>query len=59
MKNIFKALTFKNSPSRGFTLHANPIHTGLLKGRYFYMDEMGIIRAKNDGPAGAEDEIVR
>lgn len=42
-----------------FTLNANPISTGLLKGRYFYTDESGIIRAKSDGPAGPNDEIIQ
>lgn len=41
-----------------FTLNANPTTTGLLRGRYFYMDESGIIRAKSGGPAGPDDEIV-
>ena len=41
-----------------FTLNANPTTSGLLKGRYFYMDESGIIRAKSDGQAGPNDEIV-
>ena len=41
-----------------FTLNANPTTSGLLKGRYFYMDESGIIRGKSDGPAGPTDEIV-
>jgi len=42
-----------------FTVNANPIHTGLLKGRYFYMDEGGTIRANANEPAGPEDEIIR
>lgn len=42
-----------------FTINANPTSSGLLKGRYFYTDEGGIIRAKSDGPAGANDEIVQ
>lgn len=41
-----------------FTLNINPLTSGLLKGRYFYMDEAGIIRAKSDGPAGPTDEIA-
>jgi general secretion pathway protein G len=41
-----------------FTVHVNPIHTGLLKGRYFYLDESGEIRARIDGTAGSNDEIV-
>ncbi len=42
-----------------FSVNANPTSTGLLKGRYFYMDESGIIRSKSGGPAGPDDEIVR
>lgn len=42
-----------------FTLNANSVAGGLLKGRYFYMDETGTVRAKKDGPAGPGDEIVR
>lgn len=41
-----------------FTINANPLPQALFKGRYFYTDETGIIRAKKDGPAGPEDEIV-
>lgn len=41
-----------------FTLNANPTSSGLLKGRYFYMDESGTIRAKTGGAAGPTDEIV-
>jgi prepilin-type N-terminal cleavage/methylation domain-containing protein len=42
-----------------FSVNANPTSTGLLKGRYFYMDESGIIRGKSDGPAGPDDEVVK
>lgn len=42
-----------------FTINANPISSGLLRGRYFYTDESSIIRAKSDGPAGPNDEIVQ
>lgn len=41
----------------GFTINANP--TGILRGRYFYTDETSIIRARTDGPAGPDDEIIR
>lgn len=41
-----------------FTINANPVSAGLLKGRYFYTDEGGIIRAKSDGPAGPNDQVV-
>jgi len=42
-----------------FTVNANPLSTGLLKGRYFYLDETGIIRANYGSPAGAGDETVK
>lgn len=42
-----------------FTVNANPLSTGLLKGRYFYLDESGVIRAKSGSAAGADDEIVK
>ena len=41
-----------------FIVHANPIHTGLLKGRYFYLDESGTIRVNKDSAAGPDDEII-
>lgn len=41
-----------------FTLHANPLSTGLLKGRYFYMDESGAVRANSEEIAGENDEII-
>jgi len=42
-----------------FTINANPVSSGMLKGRYFYMDESGIITASVSGPAGPGDDIVR
>ena len=42
-----------------FTVNANPTHTGLLRGRYFYMNESGTIRVNANEPAGPEDEIIR
>ncbi len=41
-----------------FTLNADPTSSGLLKGRYFYTDESGIIRANPEQPAGPNDPIV-
>lgn len=41
-----------------YTLNANPSTTGLLKGRYFYTDETGIIRANSSNQAGPNDAIV-
>lgn len=48
---------YNSADADHFTLNANPISSGLLKGRYFYTDETGIIRFKNDGPAGPNDEV--
>lgn len=42
-----------------FTVNANPVSTGLLKGKYYFMDESGVIRWNASGPAGAGDEIVK
>ncbi len=41
-----------------FTVNANPLHTGLLKGRYFYIDESGEMRVNQNQPAGPDDPIV-
>jgi type II secretory pathway pseudopilin PulG len=41
-----------------FTVNANPLYSGLLRGRFFYMDESGQVRAKSGGPANAEDQIL-
>jgi len=49
---------YESTDADHFTIHANPIHTGLLKGRYFYLDESGTIRFKIDEPASINDEIV-
>ncbi|MFA4843173.1 MAG: prepilin-type N-terminal cleavage/methylation domain-containing protein [Candidatus Omnitrophota bacterium] len=42
-----------------FTVNANPTAMGLLKGKYFYMDESGIIRFNASAPAGPGDETVK
>lgn len=42
-----------------FTVNANPTSTGLLKGKYFYLDESGIIKFSSSGPAGPDDEVVK
>lgn len=52
------AFIYESTDSDHFTVHANPTHTGLLKGRYFYLDESGTIRTRSDGPAGPEDKII-
>ncbi len=41
-----------------FTVHANPTHTGLLKGRYFYLDESGTIRVRSNQEAGPNDPAI-
>lgn len=47
------------SSDDSFTVNANPLSSGLLKGRYFYLDESGIIRANSGSAAGPDNEIVK
>ncbi len=42
-----------------FTVNANPASTGLLQGKYYFMDESGVIRWNSSAPAGSGDEIVK
>lgn len=49
---------YESSDSDHFTVNANSAHSGLLRGRYFYLDESGAIRSRADGPAGPNDEII-
>jgi len=42
-----------------FIINANPLFSGLLKSRYFYTDESGVVRGKTGSPAGPDDETVR
>ncbi len=42
-----------------FTINANPTSTGLLKGKFYFMDDSGVVRWNQSGPAGAGDEIVK
>lgn len=42
-----------------FTIQVNTTSGSILKGRYFYTDESGEIHARNGGPAGPDDEIVK
>jgi len=49
---------YNSGDSDHFTVNANSMNTGLLKGRYFYMDESAAIRVKNDAPAGPTDELI-
>lgn len=41
-----------------FTVNANSLHITLLKGRYFYLDESGIIRFNRNQQAGPNDEVI-
>lgn len=41
-----------------FTVNANSIHTGMLRGRYFYIDETSIVRSNSSEEAGPDDNIV-
>mgnify|MGYP001562213331 CR=1 FL=1 len=49
---------YNSVDSDHFTVNANSINTGLLKGRYFFIDESAAIHVRNDAPAGPDDEIV-
>ncbi|MDD5245794.1 MAG: prepilin-type N-terminal cleavage/methylation domain-containing protein [Candidatus Omnitrophica bacterium] len=40
----------------GFTINANP--EGVLRGRYYFIDETGIMRVNYEQEAGVEDEQV-
>ncbi len=42
-----------------FTVNANSLSGGMLKGRYFYMDESGVIHVNSDTQAGPNDPIFR
>lgn len=42
-----------------FTLNANPLSSGLLKGRYFYIDEAGTVHVKEGSEAGPDDPVFR
>lgn len=42
-----------------FTIRASSQNTGLLRGRYFYTDESGVIRFNTGAEAGPDDEIVK
>ncbi len=41
-----------------FTVNANPIGYGLLQGRFFFMDESGLVRVRKGGAAGADDPVL-
>ena len=42
-----------------FTVNANSVFSGLLKGRYFYMDEVGVIHVNSQNQAGPNDPVYR
>ncbi len=42
-----------------FTVNANPTSTGLLQGKYYFMDDSGVVRWNQSAPAGSGDEIVK
>jgi len=45
--------------SEHFTIQASSLSSGLLKGRYFYADELGVIHYNAEAEAGPDDEIVK
>jgi len=50
---------YQSPDSDRFIVNANPSHSGLLRGRYFFMDEGGSIRYRVDSQAGPSDEIIK
>lgn len=50
--------TYVRVSADSFTLNADPMSTGLLKGRYFYTDESSIVRYNATQQAGPTDQIV-
>ncbi len=49
---------YNRTGSNTFTINANPTSAELLRGKYYYSDESGIIRSKADGPAGPGDPTI-
>jgi len=56
-KQGYEFIYESDDPDR-FNIHANLLHGGLLRGKYFYLDESGIIRSNNNEEAGPDDQIV-
>jgi type II secretory pathway pseudopilin PulG len=50
---------YKLLDSDSFTVNANPTASGMLKGRYFFMNEIGVIHANPSLAAGPDDQIVQ
>jgi prepilin-type N-terminal cleavage/methylation domain-containing protein len=42
----------------GFSVNANPVSPGVTGGRYFFIDERGVIHSNQNQPAGPDDPIV-
>lgn len=49
---------YQSQDPDSFTINVNPTSAGLLRGKYFYTDESGIIRANPNQQAGPDDEII-
>jgi len=45
--------------SEHYTLNANPLSTGIMKGKYYYTDETGIITSNSSEAAGPNDEVIQ
>lgn len=50
--------TYVQVSADSFTLNADPTSTGLLKGRYFFVNESGIIRYNATQQAGPDDQAI-
>jgi prepilin-type N-terminal cleavage/methylation domain-containing protein len=46
-----------STTSDGYSINANP--SGILGGRYFYVDQTDTVHVKSGGTAGPDDEIIR
>ncbi|MFA5430327.1 MAG: type II secretion system protein [Candidatus Omnitrophota bacterium] len=52
------SFVYRLAASDHFTVNANPTGFGLLQGRFFFMDESGLVRARKGGSAGADDPVL-
>lgn len=56
-KQRYNFIYARSSPD-SFTINANPVGSGLLRGKYFYVDESSIMRSNPDEPAGPGDPPI-
>lgn len=51
-------LTYARPTPETFEARAQPVTVGITGGRYFFVDESGIIRFNSSGPAGPGDPVI-